>query len=87
MYVPVRMSPPSRVPSEAVADMRCSHVARRRTARALSFFSSTEPWPLKAMTGVAMKPMSGYAFYELGRAMTVRIRADARMSRYIFVTR
>ena len=46
MDAPVRFSQPSGVPSEAVAEIRCSHVARKR---ALSFFPSIKPCPPKAI--------------------------------------
>ena len=39
MDAPVRISPPSGVPSEAVAEIRFSQVARKRAAHSLSFFS------------------------------------------------
>ena len=56
MDAPVRLSPPSGVPSEAVADIGCLHVARKRAARALSFFSSIEPCPPRAIADAAMRP-------------------------------
>ena len=58
MDAPVRLSPPSGVPSEAVVEIRCSHVARKRAARALSFFSSIEPCPPRAIADAAMRPVS-----------------------------
>ena len=56
MDVPVRLSPPSIVPSEAVAEIRCSHVVRKRAARALSFFSFIEPYPPRDIADAAMRP-------------------------------
>ena len=55
---PVRLDPPSGVPSEAVADIRCSHVARKRAARALSYYSTIEPCPPRAIADAAMRPRS-----------------------------
>lgn len=82
MNAHVRISPPSGIPSETVAEIRCSHVAGKRAARALSF-SSTEPCPPRAMVE-AVRPRSNSDFCELGRAITVRIRRDVRVSRGIF---
>ena len=59
MDAPVRISPPSGVPSEAVAEIRCSHVGRKEAARALSLFSSIEPYPLRAIADADMRLRSG----------------------------
>jgi len=55
MNAPVRTSPPSGVPSEAVAEIRCSRVARKRAARALFGFVFGEPCPTRAMADAAMR--------------------------------
>lgn len=80
MNVRVRMNPPSRVPSEAVADMKRSHVTRGRAACALSFLSLSERWPRKAITDAAMRSRPVSVSCGLGRVITVRMRTDIKVS-------
>ena len=84
MNAPVRTCPPSGVPSEAVAEIRYSRVARERDARALFIFFG-EPCQTRAMEDAAVRHRSG-SDCELDRTMTVRIRTDVRVPRDIPVT-
>ena len=85
MDAPVRLSPPSGVPSEAVAEIRCSHAARKRAVRALSF-SSIKLCPPRAIAD-AMRSRSSLESWESGRPIAVRIRTEVRVSKGISDTR
>ena len=87
MDAPVRISPPSGVPSEPVAEIRCSQMFRKRAARALSFFSSMDPCPPRAIADADIRLMSGSETCESGRAITVSMRTKVRVSKGIFNTR
>ena len=86
MDAPVRLSQPSGVPSEAVAEIRCLHVTRKRASRALSF-SSIESCLPRAIADVTMRPRSGPESWESGRPIAVRIRTEVRVFKGISNTR
>ena len=50
-------------------------------------FSSSKPWPPKAMADAAMRFRTGSASCDLGRAMMARMRTGVRVSGDIYLTR